>query len=45
MDEFVAPATTADRQSIRGILAPYAKPTLAEKGAWEHAMVDKYGNV
>ena len=47
MDEFLTPAINAERKSMRGVLAQYADPTLAEmeKGAWESAVVKKYGNV
>ena len=46
MDEFLTPAINAERKSMRGVLAQYADPTLAEKekGAWESAVVKKYGN-
>ena len=46
MDEFLSPAINAERKSMRGVLAQYADPTLAEKekGAWESAVVKKYGN-
>ena len=45
MDEFVNPETPVRKKSLRGALAQYADPTLAEreKGAWERAMVDKHG--
>ena len=50
MDEFVEPAKTVKKnqaKSLRGILAQYADPTLAEKekGAWERAVIEKHGNV
>ena len=47
MDEFLTPAINTERKSMRGVLAQYADPTLAEKekGAWESAVVKKYGNV
>ena len=47
MDEFVEPEQSAEKKSIRGALASYADPALAEKeqGAWERAMVEKYGNL
>lgn len=47
MDEFLTPAINAERKSMRGVLAQFADPTLAEKekGAWESAVVKKYGNV
>ena len=46
MDEFLTPAINAERKSMRGVLAQFADPTLAEKekGAWESAVVKKYGN-
>ena len=46
MDEFLTPAINAERKSMRGVLAQYADPTLAEKekSAWESAVVKKYGN-
>ena len=31
MDEFLTPAINAERKSMRGVLAQYADPTLAEK--------------
>ena len=44
MDEFIEPTTIP---ANRGILSSYANPSLAEKekGAWERAVVNKYGNV
>ncbi len=47
MDEFVEPAKEASSKGIRGILAQYADPSLVEKekGAWERAVVEKYGHV
>ena len=35
-----------NEKGMRGVLAQYANPVLAEKekGAWERAMVEKYGN-
>jgi len=46
MDEFVEPVQASTKKDMRGILSRYADPTLAEKekGAWERAMVEKYGN-
>lgn len=47
MDEFVEPETAASRTGLRGILAQYADPVLAEKekDAWERASVEKHGTV
>ena len=47
MDEFVEPKETIRKTGIRGILAQYADPTLAqtEKGAWERAVAEKHGVV
>lgn len=47
MDEFVEPERTARGQGVRGILAQYADPALAEreKGAWGRAAVEKHGAV
>lgn len=47
MDEFIEPTTIPANRGIRGILSSYANPSLAEKekGAWERAVVNKYGNV
>lgn len=47
MDEFIEPTTIPANRGIRGILSSYANPSLAEKekGAWECAVVNKYGNV
>ena len=46
MDEFVEPVKAVRKQSMRGVLAQYANPELREKekGAWERAVVEKYGN-
>ncbi len=46
MDEFVESTTAVAKKGIRGILSQYADPSLQEKekGAWEHAAVEKYGN-
>ena len=46
MDEFVEPVKTGAKKGMRGILSQHADPTLAEKekGAWERAVVEKYGN-
>lgn len=47
MDEFVEPIKATRQKGMRGILAQYANPVLAEKekGAWERAMVEKHGDV
>lgn len=47
MDDFLEPASSENKKSMRGILAEYANPELEkqEKGAWKHAMVEKYGNL
>ena len=47
IDEFVEPAQVAPQKGIRGILAQYADPSLAERerGAWERAVVERYGHV
>ena len=46
MDEFITPSVKSPKKSMRGILSEYADPELAakEKGAWERAMVEKYGD-
>ena len=46
LDEFMEPEKNTEKQSIRGILSQYANPALIEKekGAWERAAVEKYGN-
>lgn len=46
MDEFVEPKTILASKSMKGALAEYANPELIEKekGAWQRAMVKKYGN-
>ncbi len=47
MDEFVEPVKAVRKKGMRGVLAQYANPELREKekGAWERAAVEKYGNV
>lgn len=47
MDEFVEPSKVIRRNGMRGALAQYADPVLAEKekGAWERAAADKYGHL
>ncbi len=47
MDDFIEPDEKIKKKSMRGALSKYADPALREmeKGAWERAMVDKYGNV
>ena len=46
MDEFVESTTAVAKKGIRGILSQYADPSLQEKekGAWERAVVEKYGD-
>ena len=46
MDEFVDSSASNTKKGIRGILSQYANPALSakEKGAWERAAVEKYGN-
>lgn len=45
-DEFFEPAATEGKKRMRGILARYADPALAEKekDGWERAAAEKYGN-
>ncbi len=47
MDEFVEPVKDVHRKGMRGALAQYANPELREKekGAWERAVAEKYGNI
>ena len=46
MDEFIEPEKIVRRNGLRGALAQYADPALAEteKGAWERAAVIKLSN-
>ena len=46
MDEFVEPVKAVRKNGMRGVLAQYANPELREKekGAWERAVVEKYGD-
>ena len=46
MDEFVKPVKAVRKKGMRGVLAQYANPELREKekGAWERAVAEKYGN-
>ncbi len=48
LDEFVEEPilTSGKKQSARGLLSKYANPELQkeEEGAWERAVVEKYGN-
>ena len=46
MDEFIEPDNAVQKRSMRGALARYADPELAEKekGAWERAAVENYGH-
>ena len=45
-DEYVAPTRETFPRSMRGALARYARAELREqeKGAWERAAAEKYGN-
>ena len=45
MDEFIEPSTDNVKQGMRGVLAKYADPYLAQKeeGAWKRAIAEKYG--
>lgn len=47
MDEFIDPPLIAPKKGMRGILAQYADPELAEKekGAWECAAAEKHDNI
>ena len=47
MDDFVEPAAVNTKRGMRGVLAEYANPELRkmEKGAWERAVVEKYGDI
>ena len=47
MDEFVEPIKAIQKKGMRGVLAQYANQELREKeeGAWERAVVEKYGNI
>lgn len=47
MDEFLEQTNHKKKKGIRGTLSEYADPGLAEreKGAWERAMVEKYGDI
>ena len=46
MDEFWEPAGETGKKGMRGALARYADPALAEKesGAWERAAAEKHDN-
>ena len=46
MDEFVEPVKAVRKKGMRGVLAQYANPELRDKetGAWERALVEKYGD-
>ena len=46
MDEFLEPAKPLHKKGMRGVLARYANPSLAEreKGAWQRAVEEKHGN-
>ena len=47
MDDLVEPVQVVPKKKMRGALAAYANPALRakEKGAWERAVVEKYGNL
>ena len=47
MDEFVDPGKRSRKKNLRGVLSEYANPALMEqeKGAWERAVMEKYGNL
>lgn len=47
MDDFVEPEKLGEKPGMRGVLAKYANPALAEKesGAWQRAMEEKHGNL
>lgn len=46
MNEFVRPDADVKKKSARGVLSQYANPKLREQeeGAWERAVVEKYGH-
>ncbi len=46
VDEVVEPEGFTRKEGMRGALARYADPVLLEreKGAWEQAVIEKYGN-
>ena len=46
MDEFIEPERVIAKHGMRGILAQFADPVLAEKekGAWALAAEEKHGN-
>lgn len=45
-NEFIHPERMTKTAGMRGALSKYANPALREKekGAWERAVVDNYGN-
>ena len=47
MDDFIEPIKPVESKSLRGVLSQYANPALIEKeeGAWERAVVERYGSV
>ncbi len=47
LDDFVEPAPLNAKKGMRGVLAEYANSSLREKekGAWERAVVERYGNI
>lgn len=46
MDDFIQPEERCAKSSMRGVLSDFADPVLKkrEEGAWERAVVDKYGD-
>lgn len=47
MDDFIEPEKTEPKKGMRGVLSQYADPVLAknEDGAWERAVMEKYGHL
>ena len=46
-DEFIDPVEHTEIKNLRGVLSAYANPALREKekGAWERAAAEKYGDL
>lgn len=46
LDDYIEENKTKPHDGMRGILSSYADPKLAgkEKGAWESAVIEKYGS-